>query len=216
MAYPTLSELVTEVNRVVQASSYATATITQFLNDGLEEISGRIRLPSLFASSAFTATTDASYGSLPSDYYRDLNYVFSSSNEQDVDIYPSYEWLRKEYMSVWDDTGDVTGVAIDGSNLHYQGIPSTAETIQLHYYTQPTLLSDDTDTPSCLPMHLARRILVAYCCKELFTLIEDGIDGQKTNTSYWNARFEQLFRELEKHVNNPVYPRTKQAVQRWL
>jgi hypothetical protein len=58
-------------------------------------------------------------------------------------------------------------------------------------------MANDRDKPDMLPSHLHRRLLVNYACKELFSRIEDGMDGKKANTAYHDNEYKTAFSELE-------------------
>ena len=86
--------------------------------------------------------------------------------------------------------GRVIGVAVYGSRLYFQRIPSTIETLRISFYEQPTAMTLTTSTPDCLPDHLATQLLLSYSCWKIEAQIEDGIDGHKINTMYWKREFE--------------------------
>ena len=107
--------------------------------------------------------------------------------------------LLRQYGQV-DRSGNVTGVAVRGSDLYYQPIPSSAETLRVHYYEAPTALSSASHQPTCLPEHLVRPLLVNYGCKEIYKQIERGIAGPKPQTEYYTAEFEKAMIDLVEFI----------------
>ena len=66
----------------------------------------------------------------------------------------------------------------------------------LIYYTSPTLLSKNADSPSQFPDHLHRKLFVHGAAWMIFDQIEDGIEqDKKVNTQ---SQFFHSFSEINK------------------
>ena len=132
---------------------------------------------------------------MPANFQRNLQYAVNSDGVE-IDIYNS--------MS---SQGLVQAVMEAGNILYYQGIPTTGSTITLHFYRFPVDMSESTDTPDGIPLHLQVPLLVNYAAKEVFKLIEDGVEGDGVNTARYQGLFLQAMRTLELSVpfdTNPL------------
>jgi len=134
----TQAELIVEVTRIIQDTSYDSTEQLAFLNQAMQDIAGdpRVLLPDLETQDDVTTSTSVSYVALPSDYQKNLLYCYNSSKYWPVKIYASLASLQRMFSRL-DQGGAVVGVTTRGQNLHYQRIPSSAETLQLHYYRKP-------------------------------------------------------------------------------
>ena len=196
MAHETVAELTTEIIGRVQDPSFTSARILRYLNQGMKEISGHpmVFLPQLTTSTTVDTDTSNPYTDLPSNYQKRLHYCHSTTNNRQIRIYNSYAHLL-QYVSDQDQNGRVWGVAVRGSYLYYQRIPSTAETLQIHYYKTPTTLSASVD-PTEIPEHLCRYLLVNFVCAEIFKLksVSDAqyVAALKTYEAYYNNALSSL------------------------
>ncbi|MBU4317089.1 MAG: hypothetical protein KKF30_07425 [Proteobacteria bacterium] len=184
----TIKEISAEVLGIIQDNSYNDTDILRLCNNALTEISGIILLPELQAEDTVDTVAGVNHTALPSDFQRNLFYCYSEANNRRVRVYSDFRKILS-MVGVIDQPGYAFGVAVRGGNLYYQRVPGTAETLQIHYYRNPTALISIDDSPSCLPVHLARPLLVNYCCLELFSLLEDGMDGKAPNTERYTSRF---------------------------
>jgi len=135
VAHETVAELTTEIIGRVQDPSFTSARILRYLNQAMKEIAGhpRVLLPELSTSADRSTDTALAYVDMPSDYQKKLYYAHSLTLNREVKVYGSYPQLLKN-LSVIDQAGRVIGIAVRGSYLWYQRIPTasctlTAETI---------------------------------------------------------------------------------------
>lgn len=203
----TLAELIASVQEIIQDESYTDAAITSKLNANLQKIAGGIEkdpgvltlpLPELFASDTVTTSTSAAYVSLPSDYQRDVVQVVDSDGV-DIEIYESFQNFILDYAGL-SSSGSVTAAAIKGRKLYYQGIPTAAETLTVYYHKTPDTMSLSTDEPEGLPAHLASDLLVYATARDIYMLIEDGVEGEGANTARYNAFFNGALTRLEASI----------------
>lgn len=164
----TQADLITGVKEIVQDSAFASTRILKYLNQAQRHIAGGVYLqypdrtqilssplPDLITDDDLTTSTTLPYISLPSDFGRNLFFLYSSTNDIEIEVYDSLTELLRIYPGL-DDTNRVVAAAIRGSRLYYQGYPSTAETLQAHYHRVPTDMatltgsSDITFTASTL------------------------------------------------------------------
>jgi hypothetical protein len=199
-----LGQIISEIEDAVQDETYLSGTIQTMINEAVltiatgDMIPGKYQLspplPNLYTAGDVLTVVDTGYLSLPTDYNRNVVMVVDSNG----DVIPSEESFKK-FMTTYADqeSGNVFKYAINGDKLHYRGIPTASTTLTVHYYTDPDTLSDSTDTPSCIPSPLHRKLIVGYVCRELFNRIEDGIDGQKINTGYYANEYASGLVDLE-------------------
>ena len=194
MAFKTGDQLATIVLGKLQDDSYEASDVLDKFNTCLKELAGNFLLPELETDEAVTTNTSLSYMSLPSSYHRNLFKCYSTTNSRWITVYKGLR-LMLGCFSVPDRSGSVVGVVAKGRSLYYQRIPSSEESLKLFFYKLPTVLTLKT-TPSELPEHLAEKLLVNYALADLFAEIEDGSEGNKVNTAFYQGKYEQAKAEL--------------------
>lgn len=210
MAIETALEIDTEVATIVQDTSFDVIDTISYINKSLKEISGLILLPKLLETETTIVTVvDTAYASLPDNFQRNLHYCYSNTTNRKIRIYNDVRLLYRQFSRL-DLGGQVVGVAVKGRSLYYQRIPAAVETLRIHYYKYPTVITDEAKKPDCLPEFSVRPLLVNYVAKEIFSLIEDGEDGQKTNTNYYTSKYVEAMAELNRYVG--AEPREPQYV----
>ena len=200
----TLSALIEIVETIIQDTSLE-SLIPTFLNQGQLEIAGGMDsafgdfitppLPKLLTIGTVATATDAAYVAMPTTFQRDLVFA-AGSNNVEIDIGNS--WVEfMESNPLLSRSGSIYEVIEQGDNLYYQGIPTTSETVTVHFYRKPVDMSGDDAVPDGIPASLQIPLLVNYACKELFNLIEDGIEDPQTNTRKHEALFARALKTLE-------------------
>ena len=190
---------------VVQDASYTYADILELFNECLLEIAGELLLPDLEVWDDIYTDAHQNHCRLPANYHRNLRYAHSISHNREVKVYGSRSQLSRKFGKL-NQVGQVIGIAPQGRWLFYQRVPSNAETIQIQYWRFPKRLESRHDKPDCIPWHLAKPLLKHYACKELFSEIEDGQDGNKTNTSYHEKRYAKALEALEAFIGPEEHP----------
>lgn len=200
-----LSALVEAVSLIMQDDSLVASEITSRLNEAQKEVAGGIQstlgswitppLPELLTIDTVTTDTTLAYVSMPDTFQRNLQLVANSSGTE-IEIANSFIEFS-EVSPLLDRSGSVTECCEFGGNFYYQGIPSTAATITLHFYRFPVDMSADDDLPDGIPTHLHRGLLVNHACWKLFELLEDGTEGNKPNTDKYMQLFLSAARTLE-------------------
>ena len=191
----TQTTLLAEVDRIIQDDSYTEAIQLSFLNQAMQDVAGLVLLPDLETSSAVTTSTTLSYVAMPSDYQRNLFDCYNSTRSWHVEIKGSFRLLTRMFQQL-DQAGSIQGVAVRGTNLHYQRIPSTAESLTLYYYRPPVDMASGATEPDGIPQHLARPLLVHGACKGIYGEIEEDIKGNKVNTLYHETEYTKALGKL--------------------
>jgi len=201
MAIETAQELSTEIEQKVKDSSYSFANVLSVLNKALKYIAGQVLLPALeTANNALSTTAATAYVALPTDYHRNLYYCYSNDRNRIIKVYYSYSDLIKRFSQI-DLAGPVYGVAVKTLSLYYQKVPVAAESLMIKYYKMPTALTLVSSSPSCLPEHLVRPLLVNYVCRDIFA----DKDNEK-KTLYHNALFDKAIADLRLFANEDTTP----------
>ena len=193
----TLEELRDWVLKTVNDTDVTSDEVDLLLNEALVEVSMLVLLPELSTWVAIpTITTDIKVP-LPDDFQRNL---YAASTEYgSARVLSSIELFLRRYPTAEIDKnfGYIESVCRDGENVFYYKVPETISDLVVYYYKSPTALTRDSHTPDCIPTNYQRNLLCSYASRELFDDIEDGIDGQKVNTSRHAAKFAETIGLLE-------------------
>ena len=73
-------------------------------------------------------------------------------------------------------------------------------TLHLTYQGNPPAIEPGTEIDDIIPAPFGSDLVEYYLCRECFSRIEDGIEGRKVNTDYYNGQFLQSFAALEAHI----------------
>lgn len=219
----TLSYLVSEIDRILDDPAYTEMDLVSKINNAVTNISAGILLPDgsispplpdLYTTGSVSTSTTNPYVSLPVDYQRSVIMIYDSTgikiNPPIGGNYYSYSLFLRQITDLsLAESGSVTKLAIKGSRLYYQGIPTVAETLGLHYYKKPTDMVADDDEPEGIPSHLHERLIVHYVLKEIMgSKIEDGQDNTGIGTKYHTGKFNEAMIELVQFIGideGPMY-----------
>lgn len=191
---------------IIQDSAYygvSGADIAARINAAVTSIAGGLRmpdgqfsppLPDLFDTGTVTTSTSLPYVSLPSDYQRHVFMVVDSNGNQIYgprggDYYTFQLFVKQATNKALTQPGAISRVCVKGSRLYYQGIPSAAKTLTVHFYRKPVDMSDGADEPDGLPAHLAERLIKHWVCREVFGGIEDGDNSRGTGFKHHTDEF---------------------------
>lgn len=227
---PTLSGLMTTLcgdspgdQGIIQDSAYygsSGATIKGRINAAITAISGGLRLPNgqtspplpdLYSMSTVETSTSNPYVSLPATYQRNVAMVVDSSGNQihgphGGDLYSFALFLKRAANKNLTQAGSVSTVVVQGTNLYYQGIPSAAKTLTVHFYRKPVDLTANSDEPDGLPSQLSERLIIHYVCKEIYSQLEDGADNQGVGYKIHEKKFYEALTDLMDFVGEDDVP----------
>jgi hypothetical protein len=179
----------------IQDTSYTHDRIVQMFNRCLRKVSGKFTLADLEVYRPILTDPRSNWVNLPADYQRKLSYCHSTTHNRKISRYGSLAQLYRLFSQL-DQFGRVIGVTVSQRRLYYQRVPETAETLRIRYYRYPDRLRDRYDKPTCLPEHLTEDLLVSYACREAYEEIEDGLEGQKVNTAYYDKKYKEAEGDL--------------------
>jgi len=214
----TFASLVAKVNILIDNPAIFDF-LGDFINQGVYEIAGGMPslldgidnplpnsltppLPGLFTIDT-VATSTAAYVNMPTNFHRDLQFV-SSSTGSEIDISESFIEFAETYPLL-NKSGKISEVIEHGRKLYYQGIPTSSETVTLHYYRKPVNMINDADTPDGIPEHLQEALLVNFGAWKAYERLEDDKDDEMKNTLKYKIFFLEAMRTLELTI--PSYTR---------
>ena len=191
-----------------------------FINQGVNEIAGGIPslldgidnplpnsltppLPELFTIGTVTTSIVAAYVDMPVNFQRDLQLAVSYTGSE-IDIAHSFIEFAETYPLL-NKSGRISEVVEHGKKLYYQGIPTVAETVTLHYYRKPVAMVLDADVPDGIPDHLHISLLVNFAAWKAYERLEENLEGQTPNTDKYKRFFMEVMRILELSI--PSYSR---------
>jgi hypothetical protein len=192
---PTLSDLCDDFAGIVHdPTTFDSDRVIALFNKGIVDISEQLLLPAL--ETVTNVLTDPLKNNilLPDDYSRKLTFCNSLTNNRPIKIFGSHPLLFRNFWKI-DLAGRVLGVAVRGQYLYYQRIPSTPESLQLTYWAKPSELSEIDYTHEYIPA-FGSEILLAYACWKAYGIIEEGMDGIKTQTGFYNGEYNKALGKL--------------------
>jgi len=217
----TLNSIVSAVSTVLQDPDYTEPILIEKANEAVLAIAGGVRMPDghvspplqeLYSLGTVTTSTVYPYVSLPTDYQRQV-FMIADNLDNPInpidggDYYAFQLFLSRCVAKDLTQSGSIINVAIKGRKLYYQGIPTAATTLTVHYYRKPVDMSALTDEPDGLPDHLAMRLIKNWVCKEeLGEGIEDGEDSQGRGYQYHTTRFYEAMTDLIDYVGIDAVP----------
>ena len=186
-----LDEIRDEIKIVVQDGSFTDSEIDARVNDVFVQVCSRVMIPELKSIKTVTLKKGDYSVSLGSDFGGVLSRVIIDGDKS-LRIFGTLDLLLDSYPDL-SETGNVEAVAQEGSVLWYARSPAEDVPATVLYVAFPALLEEGGvhDEPVELPAFLHRDLLVYGVCALLFNLIEDGVDGAKTNTQVYSMLWEK-------------------------
>lgn len=178
-----LSDLHDEVSILVKdASEDIENMIDDKINEAISAVHDVVVVPELKKIGTFTTVLGQAWTTMPTGFNGKLLFVGNDSTS--LAIADAGVTQLMEESPLLDESGPVHIVALEGTTIYYQGIPSEATTYPILYVTNPELLVKSRDAvPDYIPVHLQRGLFVHFAASRLFNIIEDGIEGEKVNTN---------------------------------
>lgn len=194
----TAHEVSVKALKIVNNNNFTFDDVVGIIDKGMGEISYRVLLPELEAVDDIETTLSQATTPLPDNFQRNLKQCISTTNNKEIQVYSNYAKLARHFPNV-DQGGRVIGVAVQGSNLYYQRIPSSVETLRINYYKKHTPITGRTSA-IVLPEALIMPLLANYVASELFGLIEQGEQSQKKNTNYYDGLYLKALSMLALYI----------------
>lgn len=181
------------VQEIVKDGSFGPSFILSKLNDGLFDICDLTNPPSLVKhEQELEVASDEKYVAVPSDFFGSR--LFGLYNQTDdiackvVYRLADFVHFTRRYAGI----GNIKAACLKGRSLHFAGVPDKDTMLLISYMAEPAVFLSETDTGDAidyLPPRIGENAIVAYAAKEIYAIIEDGVDGQKRNTEKWEATY---------------------------
>lgn len=194
-------DLITLVQKAVKDDSFEAAEILALLNEGLQSVAFEFCLPELEATESIEFVAGGEmFADLPDNYHHDLWHIEPAARKSRVNIHTSLHSLQRLYTDT-DKGAEIHDAAVDGIVLHVRPALTQTQSVVVHYYRKPETLVADEDVPEGIPPHLHAALLVNYATWRIFDIIEDGVDGNKTNTMRYEGKYmTEGLRLLERYA----------------
>lgn len=209
------SEIAERVLGVVQDDSFTENTVISLINDCVKAISRKMILPALDTEGTVTTLTDAAVVPLPVNFQRNLYHAQNPAAYQSIKILNSRGAMLSEHMRLDQPGTIVRSVAAVKPFLLYAPIPTVATIITLRYQRKPTVITERTEV-DLFPDGF-EDVPFYYACWQLYSKIEQGIDGAKVDTNYYMALYLGMRDELELSLKEGVSlpPPPIARMERW-
>lgn len=188
------SQIADKVLDIVQDPSFDISTVLAELNAFAAHITSRVLFPALEAEANVVTVTTAASVNLPDNFQRNLFHCRNATGHP-VTVLTSKEQLARRFGNDLAQTGTRTiGVAPAAPLLWYAPIPAVAETLTLSYHRKPDVITS-ASTLSFLPDGFDD-LAINWVCWKLYARIEQGTEGNKTDTSYYSNLYLGMLEEL--------------------
>jgi len=192
------SEMIETIADEVMDDTLTSDRILPLLNRAQLAIAKAINFPNLITRYSLTTVPDQPETTMPEDFHKNLFQAYVEGIE--VDVMNSRKELFSEYGAYnVIGSGNIYAVAVEGRNLCYALIPSSAKEVELHYYRKPENMVDSADSyPELLQDDPDLDDALMYWVKwKFFQQIEQGIEGQKTDTNYNLGNYQKSLRNVK-------------------
>lgn len=194
----TLQEILDEIYLLVKDDSFFTpedgeeipAAMVRRINEAIAFACSQpgIEIPSLKKMGQFTTVlgeAQTTVDGLSSNFAGRILAVGDPADS--IKVYSSLDDLYADYYPLTTE-GDVEAVYIAGNVIWYQNIPTAATDILCILQDDPPQITLGTDQIPVIPEFLQRKIVAHGVAGWLYDAIEDGVDGNKANTT--NSKME--------------------------
>ena len=188
-----LSQLKDEVTIVLSDTSFA-SSLSGWINDSIGQIIDDANVPGFKEMLTVNTVISQAYTTLGATCDGRILYAGNSTAELSGGLV-TLEHMLKMYPSM-DEAGDVEYIAVEGSTMYYQGIPTVATPLTLLHRRKPVVMVEDADEPEGIPEHLHLSVIVPKAAIFGFDRIEDGVEGEKVNTIAQTIRYNKGLHDL--------------------
>ena len=181
-----LGEIVTEVRtNLKDQRADVLASIQDYINEAYRWVAEETTLPSLKTLFTVDTVLEQAYTTITGNF--DGRLLYCGTSEGKISVLDGGLIELLENHPDLSEEGDIEHVAVEGSTLWYAKIPATVTSLICLGYYKPTPLTVNTDTPSAIPDYLHRGLLVNKASAIGYSIIEDGLEGERPNTSYYEG-----------------------------
>ena len=211
------SQLVAAVTAKVLQPDFDTTAILAILNRGQLEIAGGgdrphgealvAPLPDLFTSGTVAFLADTPTAAMPANFQRGLTrvtYLGEALKKYDSHI---------EFLERFEgETGTPEGYCLKGKTLWIGPTPTAGLNVTAYYHRLPTdmqivagsagppVVPAVDSPPDGIPAHLQYKLLFNYACREIFSMIEQGVEGHSPDTTKHAMLYHTALTDLERFI----------------
>jgi hypothetical protein len=182
-------ELVSEVKlKVKTADADVLSMIPTYVQNSIRLIAERFDLPTLKRLGSAETIVGQAWTAMPSNFSGRLTYCGTANGKVNI-MEEGFDALLEKYPAL-DESGDVVDVALLGSVLYYQPIPSEITTLTIIFFADPFIPTENTHIPSDIPIALHGEVIVPKAASMVFDKIESGDKELKKNYNECLAEYE--------------------------
>jgi hypothetical protein len=190
-----------EVLNIIQDDSF-NSSIAGYVNEAFLQASGRVNIPDLKRVGIATTVIGQMYTSLagiPDGFSGRLTRLLDPNIVRHTNVESLLAHISVANRDITE-INPVEDVALEGKTLWYFPTPSTPQSIQALMFSNPIIMTDDDNTPEAFPEICHRNIGVHGAAFMAFSMIEDGIEGDKVNTNHHFTMFEKGITQLTEWI----------------
>lgn len=192
-------DLAEKVVRKVDDPDVTDVMALDVINEGLLELAEAIRLPWLEQYADLDTELATNYVDMPEDYHRGL-YQCMASLGRKVQVIDSRARMLSKVADPASPGRVVMACEVDGQ-LMYWPVPEEAETLRIFYYRLPPVLTFRGELgASGAVRRRVENALFHYTVAKFSEEIEDGMEGQKVNTTYHLGMYASIVNDLRMTV----------------
>lgn len=213
-----VSDVINKVFATVNSSCADESEIIDMINEMVSDITRSRDIPLPGLETSRIVSCDGYRVALPFDFSQ--NMFAASVTGRKVWVCPSMRSLLRRFPSEESvAANNDLYICVSGKSVEVR--PFYSGEIKLFYYKSPDEVSSKNEALPLgteVPLHLQKKLAHSYCCKELYSDIEDGIEGGTPNTIKFENRYEsavdQLRRILKHGQSRPEPLRDNYTFQR--
>lgn len=203
--------MVDRVRRAVKDSSFGDDFIFDLINDAIYEIAMLVRPPALIVYDAeLVFASGQNIVAAPDDFFGpSLMIAKVGSTGQNLSVTSRVTEFDVMYSRR---TASLHTACVKGNSILINAAPTSSLTLLITYLKRPTVYADLFDNGDAIDFFIPRigeNAVTAYAIREIFNMIEDGIEGDKRNTLNYDALFSRNISKMAAHYgieNNEAMP----------
>lgn len=209
------SELAETILDIVQEPSLDEDAILIKLNEFAIHVAGRVLFPALETEAPVNTVTTAASVSLPVNFHRNLFHCQDAFGVIDV-LNSKAQMLVRNGEDLASKGARALTVAAAKPLLWYAPIPTVATVLTISYHRKPSPITSSAGL-TFLPDDTFEELAINWVCSRLYSKIEQGMEGNKTDTTFYTNLYLGMLEELMQSLSEGVsMPRPPIAVpERW-
>jgi len=184
-------QLISRIKEIIKDNSFSDAFILEKINDALAAISISTKPPGLIVNDKEIIISPGDTSAiLPENFFGPR--LLMAYNDTDR-VYCSISHRVSEFP-MHGDSGSLRHICLKGREILLADSPKISTSLLVSYMSVPIFFEGVTDSGDdiiYLPSRLGESAVVNHVATNLFSHIEDGIDGKSVNTSKMLSFYEK-------------------------